>query len=116
MKQIDLGLVVTNVGGKGDFSYKQSYESDHFINKIVNELFKELKLKNKKYPFDINGSDERQYSSQFFGINICSVFKDKYYEYKEYHTSKDNLKFVKPENIFETLKIYHKLIEKLKNK
>jgi len=113
MKQIDLGLVVTNVGGKGDFSYKQSYESDHFINKIVNELFKELKLKNKKYPFDINGSDERQYSSQFFGINICSVFKDKYYEFKEYHTSKDNLKFVKPENIFETLKIYHKLIEKI---
>ena len=47
MKQIDLGLVVTNVGGKGDFSYKQSYESDHFINKIVNELFKELKLKIK---------------------------------------------------------------------
>ena len=62
---------------------------------------------------DINGSDERQYSSQHFGINICSIFKDKYYEFKEYHSSKDNLDLVKAENIFETLKIYQKLIEKI---
>ena len=46
-------------------------------------------------------------------MNICSIFKDKYYEFKEYHTSKDNLNFVKSENIFQSLIIYQKLIEKL---
>ena len=85
------------------------------MNNLVEEVFKELSLKIKRYPFDINGSDERQYSSQFFKINICSIFKDKYYEYKQYHSSEDNLKFVKAENIFKTLKVYQKLIEKIEN-
>ncbi len=113
MKNIDFGLVISNVGGKGQFSYKQSYDNKHFLNNLVLETFKELNIKPKTYPFDINGSDERQYSSQFFGINICSIFKDKYYEFKQYHSSDDNLKFVKAENIFESLKIYQKLIEKI---
>ena len=113
MKNIDFGLVISNVGGKGQFSYKKSYDSNHFLNNLVLETFSELNIKPKIYPFDINGSDERQYSSQFFGINICSIFKDKYYEFKEYHSSADNLEFVKAENIFETLKIYQKLIEKI---
>ena len=51
------------------------------------------------------GSDERQYSSYPLRINMASIFKDKYYEYKEYHTSNDNLIFTKPENIAE--EIYH---------
>ncbi len=113
MKNIDFGLVICNVGGKGSFGYKKSFDDKHFLNDLVQDTFRELKVKPKVYPFDINGSDERQYSSQHFGINICSIFKDKYYEFKEYHSSKDNLDLVKAENIFETLKIYQKLIEKI---
>ena len=41
------------------------------------------------------------------------VIKDKYYDFKEYHSSADNLNFVKSENIFKTLKIYQNLIQKL---
>ena len=111
MKNIDFGLVICNVGGKGNYGYKKSFDSNHFLNNAVENLFNELKINPKIYPFDINGSDERQYSSQFFGINICSIFKDKYYEFKEYHSSADNLNYVKSENIFNTLKIYQKLIE-----
>ena len=48
-------------------------------------------------------------------MNICSIFKDKYYDFKEYHSSKDNLNFVKSKNIFQSLVIYQKLIEKLEN-
>ena len=80
---------------------------------LLERPFKMSHLKLKRYPFDINGSDERQYSSQFFRLNICSIFKDKYYEFKEYHSSKDNLEFVKSENIFKSLKIYQKVIEKI---
>ena len=62
----------------------------------------DFEKKPKIFPFDINGSDERQFSSQFFKINTCSIFKDKYYDFKEYHTSADNLNFVKSENIFKS--------------
>jgi aminopeptidase-like protein/CMP-N-acetylneuraminic acid synthetase len=115
MKNIDFGLVICNVGGKGNYGYKKSYNNNHFLNKTVENVFNELKIKPKIYPFDINGSDERQYSSQFFGINICSIFKDKYYEFKGYHSSDDNLNFVKPYNIFNTLKIYQILIERIES-
>ena len=52
-----------------------------------------------------------------FKINTCSICKDKYYEYPYYHTSLDNLDFVKAENLFKSLKLHINLIyeiEKLK--
>jgi len=113
IKKIDFGLVICNVGGKGRFSFKESFDNSHFINEIVKNVFTENSIKFKKYLFDINGSDERQYSSQYFKLNICSIFKDKYYDFKEYHSSADNLQFVKGENIFKSLTIYQKVIEKI---
>ena len=62
------------------------------------------------YPFSIRGSDERQYSSQAFRINTATITKDKYFEYKEYHTSLDNLDFVTGININKSLKLYYDLI------
>ena len=44
-------------------------------------------------------------------INLSTISKSKYYEYKEYHTSKDDLNFVKKENIFKTYKIYLDIID-----
>ncbi|MBN2782300.1 MAG: DUF4910 domain-containing protein [Campylobacterales bacterium] len=113
MKKIDNGLVITTCGGQGDFGYKQSWEKTNFINQIVEDVFKQNKIEFKTYPFDIHGSDERQYSSQGFKINCTTISKDKYYEYKEYHTSLDNLDFVKAENLNKTLDLYLQLIEKM---
>jgi len=106
MKEIDVGFVITTVGGPGDFGYKQSYDDSHEINSIVERAFKARDINFLRYPFDIHGSDERQYSSQGFRINIVSITKDKYYEYPYYHTSFDNLDFVKAEYIFQSLEIY----------
>ena len=67
----------------------------------------------KKYQFDIFGSDERQFSSQGFKINMASITKDKYYEYPYYHSSLDNLDFVKPESIIESLSLHKDVLEKI---
>ena len=113
MKKIDTGLVICNVGGKGQFSYKQSFNKEHYINSIIEEVFKKKRLDYKIYPFDINGSDERQFSSLGFRINVASVFKDKYYDFKQYHTSKDDLSFVKTKNIIQNVNIYKSIIDKI---
>ena len=57
----------------------------------------------------------KQYSSQGFRINTASIFKDKYYEYKEYHSSLNNLDFVNSTNLYESFKIYKSLIDKLED-
>lgn len=113
MKDIQNGLVLTTCGGLGQYGYKQSWQKENFINEMVEDVFKENNIDFLTYPFDIHGSDERQYSSQGFKINCATISKDRYYEYKEYHTSLDNLDFVKAENLNKTVDLYLQLINKM---
>ena len=113
IKKIKNALVVTTCGGPGKFGYKQSWNKDNFINQMVEDVFRENNIDFITYPFDIHGSDERQYSSQGFRINCVTIAKDKYYEYEYYHTSLDNLDFVKAEYINKSLNLYLQLIEKM---
>lgn len=112
MKKIDMGLVITTVGGPGIFSYKQSWQPQHPINRMIEEVFNEAEKEFIQYPFDVHGSDERQYSSQGFRINIATIAKDKYYDYPEYHTSLDNLSLVNGSQILKTFELYVQLIDK----
>ena len=113
IKNVLFALMVNNVGGPGKVSFKQSFDDSHFINNLINQVLNENQIRAKKYKFDIHGSDERQFSSQFFHINSASIHKDKYFEYNQYHSSADNLDFVKSENLFKMLKIYQSLIFKI---
>ncbi len=112
-KEIDTGFNISCVGGRGNFSVKQSVDKSHFINELVEDVLRKNKIRFKLLPFDINGSDERQYS--YFGneLNILSLHKDKYYDFKEYHSSLDNLSFVNGSQIFETINLYKLIINEL---
>ncbi|MDB0003608.1 DUF4910 domain-containing protein [Alphaproteobacteria bacterium] len=115
LKDIDFGTVITCTGGKENFSYKKSFDNDHFINNLINKLFKTKKIPHKVHKFDVVGSDERQYSSQAFKINIVSIFKGKYYEYPNYHLSTDNLSYVKSENILKSINLHKDFINLIEN-
>jgi len=117
MKRIDMALVVTTVGGRGPCGYKQSFDPAHPLNAMIEDVFAEAGITSfARYPFDIHGSDERQYSSQGFRINTATISRDRYYEYPEYHSSLDNLSFVTGEQIAGTLDLYRRLIDRIESR
>lgn len=116
IRDIDMGLVITTVGGPGRFGYKKSWQGDHPINRLIEDVLKETGEDFAAYPFDIHGSDERQYSAQGFRVNVATISKDRYYEYPEYHSSLDNLSFVTGRNIRRSFALYCRLIEKLESR
>jgi aminopeptidase-like protein len=113
MRRIEGGFIPTTVAGPGPFGFKHTFLGDHLIDRVVAQTFSEIGLECVSYPFDVNGSDEAHYSAPFFRIPIGTISKDKYYEYDYYHTSLDNLDFIRSENLIESLKLYLSAIEKL---
>ncbi len=113
ISNIFAAVVITTCGGPGKFSYKESFQREHEINYIVRKTFDDLRIKFTSYPFIPLGSDERQFSSYPYRINTVSIFKNKYYEYKYYHTSKDDLNYVTPSNLIKSLEVYKKFIKNI---
>ncbi len=113
MRRLEAALVVATVAGPGPLGYKQSFLGTHLIDRAIRRSFAELGIEPLTYPFDVNGSDERQFSSPYFRIPCATICKDKYHEYRYYHTSLDDLAFARPEYLVETLRLYLLTIEKL---
>jgi aminopeptidase-like protein len=57
------------------------------------------------------GYDERQYCSPGFNLPVGCLMRSPHGEYEEYHTSADNLDFVRPEYLLESLEQYLNVIE-----
>jgi len=114
MRNIKGGFVLTTVAGPGKLGYKRTFLGDHAIDRVAEKTFRELNADYIPYPFDIiSGSDERHYSSPYFRIPMGTICKDKYSEYDFYHTSLDNLDFINPKYLIETLKVYLLCLHKL---
>jgi aminopeptidase-like protein len=111
MKTIHGGLVVATCGGTGPLGYKESYLGDNLVDRAIRLAFRDRGIKPVRYSFVPDGSDERQYSSPGFRIPIATITRDKYYEYPQYHTSLDNLDFVKGDQIVESLALYRDVVQ-----
>ncbi len=94
------------------FTKKENAPSDD----ALIQAYKKLKLKYKKYSFLQRGSDERQYNSPGIDIPITSIFRTKYGEYKEYHTSLDNFDLVTEKGIKGGFQVAKTAIEILSKK
>ncbi len=88
------GYNLTCIGDERQYSCMLSKYKNSQSDIAILKAFKKLKLKYKLYSFLERGSDERQYNSPNIDLPIASIFRSKYHEYPEYHTSLDNFKLV----------------------
>ena len=113
-QRIRHGLILSGVGDEGTLSYKRSIRGDAIIDRAVEHLFVNETKSYKIEDFSPYGYDERQYGSPGFKLPVGRISRTPFGTYPEYHTSADNMSFVKPEcleDTFEKIKILFNIIE-----
>jgi aminopeptidase-like protein len=109
-KTIEYGLVATCLGDPGEFTYKKTRDGNRNIDRIVKYIFEKRKIVNNVLDFTPLGSDERQYCSPGFDLSVGVLTRSMYGKFAEYHTSADNLDFVTPRSLQESLEMYIEVI------
>ena len=105
------GYVLTCLGDKGDFSYLNSRNENSISDLVVSRYFDKKNIKYKNYSYLDRGSDERQYNHPKIDLSLGSIMRTKYGKFSQYHTSGDNLDFVKSKNLKKSFKVCKEIIE-----
>lgn len=112
-KNLRAGFVVTCCGDEGPFSYMPSRTGLTYADKVALRVLTERAPNFIRYSFGQRGSDERQYCSPLVDLPVCSIMRSKYHEYRQYHTSADDLSFVTSHGLQETLDVYAAVITEI---
>jgi len=109
-------LILTCLGGKSkNYSYKDSPYPNTYSKELKDILVRRVdKLKVREFTHD--GSDERQFSSPGVRLSSSSLSRNRYYEYKEYHTSSDTYEFMNEESVYESIEYLKESILELDRK
>lgn len=113
--RIKHGLVVACVGDSGKSTYKKSRHNESEIDKVVIHVLKETGLSYEIIDFFPYGYDERQYCSPGFNLPVGCLMRTPHGRYPEYHTSADNLDFVKTEFLQDSFSKYLSVVNVIEN-
>jgi aminopeptidase-like protein len=94
---IRAGLVLACLGDAGSFTYKKSRRGDALIDRAVPQALRDAGEGYQTIEFSPYGYDERQFCSPGFNLPIGCLMRTPHGCFPEYHTSADNLEFVRPE-------------------
>lgn len=96
LARIEHGLVLSCVGDDGPLHYKQSRRGDAAIDRVVAHVLAARGAPHRIMPFSPWGYDERQYCSPGYDLPVGCFMRSPNGSFRQYHTSADNLDFVTP--------------------
>ena len=116
-KKVIGGYNLTCIGDNRSHSCMFSKYQNSPSDESIIEAYKKLNIKNYKiHSFLERGSDERQYNSPGIDLPISSIFRTKYLDYPEYHTSLDDFGLVTKQGLEGGFKLVKKAISILDKK
>jgi aminopeptidase-like protein len=113
--RIKHGLVITAVGDSGAFTYKRSRQGNAEIDRAVEHALRHCGAAHAIVDFSPYGYDERQYCSPGFDLPVGCLQRTPHGQYPQYHTSADNLDFVCPGDLADSLSLYLSALDVLEN-
>lgn len=113
VEKIEHGLVLTCLGDSGQFTYKKSRRGNAEIDRIVAQILQHSGQAYDIIDFYPYGYDERQYCSPGFNLSVGCFMRSRHGTFPEYHTSADNLDFVKPQYLAESFDLCRSVFDAL---
>jgi aminopeptidase-like protein len=96
--RIQHGLVLVSLGDSGSLTYKKSRRGDAIIDRAAAHVLR-YAGDHEVEEFSPYGYAERQYCSPGFNLPVGRLSRTPHGRFPEYHTSADNLDFVRPEQL-----------------
>ena len=113
--RIKHGLVLTCLGDKGQPTYKRSRRGNTEIDQAARHVLASRDGGHQILDFTPWGYDERQYCSPGFDLPVGCLMRTPHGRFPEYHTSADDLGFVHPAALEDSLEICHAILEVLEH-
>ena len=113
-KNLLAGYVLSCVGNGKKINIISKYK-ENFSYNFLNQVFKLKKIRFNDLEWSKRGSDERQFSSPNVSLPFVCITKKRFTEFKEYHSSKDDLKFLKVIDLLDSFKKMKMLINHIEN-
>ena len=107
------GLVASCAGDPGPMTYKQSRRGNAEIDRAVENV-----LRTSGKPYRVNdfvplGGDERQFCSPGINLPVGALSRTPADAFREYHSSADNLDFVRPEALGDSFQTFLAVVDVL---
>ena len=109
------GLVLTCLGDAGPFHYKKSRRGNTLIDRAAAHVLSHSGEGAKVLEFSPYGYDERQYCSPGFNLAVGCLMRSVWGSFPEYHTSADNLGFIRPMQLAGSLRACTAILDVLEN-
>ena len=115
LTRVHAGLVLACLGDGGQFTYKKSRRGDSEIDRVVSQALKESSTAHEIIDFFPFGYDERQFCSPGINLPMGALMRTPHGQFAEYHTSADDLEFIKAENLAVSFALSRRIVELLEN-
>ena len=115
VQRIRHGLVLTCVGDAGGLHYKKSRQGNAEIDRAAAHVLRHDKQASEILEFSPYGYDERQYCSPGFNLPVGCLMRSVWGTFPEYHTSADNLDFIRPGQLADSFRTCLAILEVLEN-
>jgi aminopeptidase-like protein len=109
--RIQQGLVLSCLGDSGPLTYKKTRPGNAVIDRVAGHVLSTSGVDYSIEDYSPYGYDERQYNSPGFKLPVGCLMRTPNGRFEEYHTSDDNLDFIKPEALAQSFEILCSIIE-----